>query len=95
MSKAPKKAVCCRHCDTHFLPDERESEFCCAGCRYVFQMIHSSGMEQFYELTSPGQLRRARTPFAAACGRSASFLAAALSSATISATDRPSMCCMA
>ena len=38
----------CRHCRTKFRPTQAENEFCCPGCRYVFQLIHGRGLEEFY-----------------------------------------------
>jgi len=32
------------------MPDNRTDGFCCAGCAYVFQMLHEQGFEHFYEL---------------------------------------------
>lgn len=40
--------VVCEHCSTPFTPSEREDRFCCAGCRFVFHLLHSRGLEDFY-----------------------------------------------
>lgn len=44
-TKHPGKPVC-RHCGTA-APD---GEFCCAGCAYVYQLIHQEGLDDFYEI---------------------------------------------
>jgi len=36
--------------------------FCCAGCRAVYQVLHSSGLEQFYDLKKSGVCLRAPQP---------------------------------
>lgn len=38
----------CRHCHTRFRATEREREFCCSGCRFVFHLLHKRGLEDFY-----------------------------------------------
>lgn len=40
----------CLHCSTHFTPNERESEYCCAGCRAVHDWITNQGLGRFYDL---------------------------------------------
>lgn len=44
---AAEKLVCA-HCGTKFIPSEREEEFCCSGCRFVFHLLHKRGLEDFY-----------------------------------------------
>ncbi len=39
----------CRHCGSP-VPETRADSFCCAGCAYVFQMLHEQGFEHFYDL---------------------------------------------
>lgn len=39
----------CRHCGSP-VPAGRTDGFCCAGCAFVFQMLHEQGLEHFYEL---------------------------------------------
>ncbi len=39
----------CKHCGTP-VPPQRSDDFCCAGCAFVFDMLHSEGMEHFYQL---------------------------------------------
>lgn len=36
----------CKHCGT---PSNAE-EFCCAGCSYVYQLIHQEGLDAFYDI---------------------------------------------
>lgn len=36
----------CKHCGT---PSNGE-EFCCAGCSYVYQLIHQEGLDAFYDI---------------------------------------------
>jgi len=41
----------CRHCGTPFDPRLRpDSEFCCNGCAYVFQLIRREGLDHYYDL---------------------------------------------
>lgn len=40
----------CAHCHTPFTPTEREAEFCCAGCRFVKQLLIGGGLGDFYKL---------------------------------------------
>ena len=40
----------CRHCGTHFEPQEPSDEFCCGGCAFVHQLIHDQGFDQYYNL---------------------------------------------
>ncbi len=39
----------CHHCGTP-VPPGRADGFCCAGCAYVFDLLHERGMEHFYAL---------------------------------------------
>lgn len=50
MSKVSTNEVECQHCGTPFTPTEHEPKFCCNGCRYVHQVIHNKGLDQFYDL---------------------------------------------
>jgi P-type Cu2+ transporter len=48
----------CRHCGAALIDESmRESGFCCAGCRYVFRLVHEHGLEGYYrikdEVTTP------------------------------------------
>ena len=45
----------CKHCGTP-VPATRNDEFCCAGCAYVFEMLHSQGLEHFYDLKASQNL---------------------------------------
>lgn len=45
----------CRHCGTP-VPATRSDGFCCAGCAYVFQMLHEQGFEHFYDLKASQNL---------------------------------------
>lgn len=36
----------CRHCGT----PAADGEFCCAGCSYVYQLIHQEGLDDFYQI---------------------------------------------
>jgi len=42
-SSSPRE---CKHCGT---PSNGE-EFCCAGCSYVYQLIHQEGLDAFYDI---------------------------------------------
>ncbi len=37
----------CKHCGT---PSPAGSEFCCAGCAYVYRMIHEQGLDAYYHI---------------------------------------------
>ncbi len=37
----------CRHCGS---PSPAGSEFCCAGCAYVYRMIHDEGLDAYYTI---------------------------------------------
>ncbi|MEQ1748573.1 MAG: heavy metal translocating P-type ATPase metal-binding domain-containing protein [Prosthecobacter sp.] len=39
----------CKHCGSP-VPANREDEFCCAGCAYVFDLLHQQGLDHFYDL---------------------------------------------
>ncbi len=47
----PLSPFACQHCGTP-VPTARGDGFCCAGCSFVFQMLHSQGFEHFYDLKS-------------------------------------------
>lgn len=40
----------CVHCHTPFTPTPQESEFCCAGCRFVNKLLLGEGLGDFYKL---------------------------------------------
>jgi Cu2+-exporting ATPase len=40
----------CKHCSTLFDPLEPEDEFCCGGCAFVYNLIHETGLDQYYTL---------------------------------------------
>lgn len=43
-------AIACRHCGTYFSPQQTSEEFCCNGCRFVFDWINKEDLGKFYEL---------------------------------------------
>lgn len=48
----------CRHCGEPLIDDAmRKSGFCCAGCAYVYRLIHEHGLDGYYglkdEITTP------------------------------------------
>lgn len=43
---APVRSRSCRHCGA----DSKDEEFCCAGCAYVFRLIHAEGLEAYYRI---------------------------------------------
>ncbi|MFM1852045.1 MAG: hypothetical protein RIS54_1729 [Verrucomicrobiota bacterium] len=51
MPAAAQTKPVCRHCGAP-LPDEaaRTSGFCCAGCAYVYRLVHESGLEGYYRI---------------------------------------------
>src|SRR5262245_60663863 len=41
----------CRHCGAGLLDARmRESGFCCAGCSYVFRLVHEHGLDGYYRI---------------------------------------------
>ncbi len=50
MSQSDKRDKPCLHCGTPFQPRDAENSFCCAGCRYVYGLIHQKGLDRYYEL---------------------------------------------
>jgi len=38
----------CSHCGTPFRPGPQRQEFCCAGCQFVYHLLHKRGFEEFY-----------------------------------------------
>ncbi len=41
----------CRHCGSALLDEPmRTSGFCCAGCGYVFRLVHESGLDSYYRI---------------------------------------------
>lgn len=39
----------CKHCGSP-IPANRADEFCCAGCVYVYDLLHQQGLDHFYDL---------------------------------------------
>jgi len=49
-AKAPPKPVC-RHCGAALLDERmRASGFCCAGCSYVYRLVHEHGLAGYYRI---------------------------------------------
>ncbi len=41
----------CRHCGAGLIDDRmRASGFCCAGCSYVFRLVHENGLDGYYRI---------------------------------------------
>lgn len=40
----------CIHCGTPFEPTALQPSFCCAGCQFVYDLIHKQGLDRFYDL---------------------------------------------
>ena len=54
----PQSTPACRHCGAPLLERRTaESGFCCAGCAYVYRLVHEHGLEGYYrikdEITTP------------------------------------------
>ncbi|HWA88089.1 MAG TPA: heavy metal translocating P-type ATPase metal-binding domain-containing protein [Opitutus sp.] len=54
-------ARACRHCGSPLLEARmRESGFCCAGCAYVFRLVHEHGLAGYYnikdDITAPADV---------------------------------------
>src|SRR4051812_26023251 len=57
----------CLHCGTPVPERPADPRFCCAGCAYVYDLLHSEGFDKFYDLRGaqnlppvPGQALRTR-----------------------------------
>jgi Cu2+-exporting ATPase len=55
---APSAKPVCRHCGAGLIDERmRSSGFCCAGCSYVFRLVHEHGFSSYYkikdEVTAP------------------------------------------
>ncbi len=47
----PRGKPACRHCGAPLLDVRmRESGFCCAGCSYVFRLVHEQGLGGYYRI---------------------------------------------
>ena len=54
----------CIHCATPFSASSAVEKFCCRGCEFVHGLIHSEGLDRFYDLRSNSSIRPARSlPF--------------------------------
>lgn len=40
----------CLHCGTPVPAQAMDQRFCCAGCAYVYDLLHTQGLDQFYDL---------------------------------------------
>jgi Cu2+-exporting ATPase len=68
----------CKHCGSP-VPANRDDEFCCSGCAYVFDLLHQQGLDHFYDLkgglslapVSPQSLRERDYEWLVELGRSA------------------------
>ena len=41
----------CLHCGASLVASAtRESDFCCAGCSYVFRLVHEQGLDSYYKI---------------------------------------------
>lgn len=49
-SAATLDARRCRHCGNRFQPRFETEDFCCSGCRVVYEVILAGGLGTFYEL---------------------------------------------
>lgn len=45
-----KASSICLHCGTPVPAQAMDSRFCCAGCAYVYELLHTQGLDQFYDL---------------------------------------------
>jgi Cu2+-exporting ATPase len=54
----------CLHCGTPFSSTSEEEKFCCRGCGFVHDLIHSEGLGRFYDLRRNSAVKPARSvPF--------------------------------
>jgi Cu2+-exporting ATPase len=51
----------CQHCKSELTKSQRQSGFCCHGCKIAFQFIHSSHLEAFYSLIKKNEIGRAQS----------------------------------
>ncbi len=51
----------CTHCGL-IIPENRNSEFCCAGCECVFKAISSLGLDNFYDIKRDLNIEQLITP---------------------------------
>lgn len=48
---SPSAKPVCRHCGSPLLDERaRDSGFCCAGCAYVYRLVHEHGLAGYYQL---------------------------------------------
>lgn len=40
----------CLHCGTPVPSQAADARFCCTGCAYVYELLHTQGFDQFYDL---------------------------------------------
>src|SRR4051812_25912383 len=44
-------SLACRHCGAALIDERmRTSGFCCAGCSYVFRLVHEHGLSGYYRI---------------------------------------------
>jgi len=54
VSPKRKKTLICHHCGAALVDAAmRETGFCCAGCAYVYRLIHESGLDAYYRIKDP------------------------------------------
>ena len=46
----------CEHCGNPVPDGATNPRFCCVGCAYVFELLHSEGLDKFYELRGEANL---------------------------------------
>ncbi len=60
--KAPSVQIDCSHCGLPvpkgLVEPDRTEQFCCSGCAGAFQLIHSNGLDSFYEMSSGDSQQR-------------------------------------
>jgi Cu2+-exporting ATPase len=54
MPAATESRRVCLHCGTPFQPTAVRPDFCCAGCKFVHDLIRKNGLGQFYDLQDGG-----------------------------------------
>lgn len=42
-------SIICKHCGISFQPSATQNDFCCSGCEHVYQLIKTSGLDEYYE----------------------------------------------
>ncbi len=77
LAASPARHVSCTHCmlpvPAGLIDPSAERQFCCAGCRTAYEIIHSCGLDRYYELRKRLESEEERTPARSTNARFAEF----------------------